>query len=58
VTNPDGLTYPIKKQINSQQGEIWFSYIVPVNATPGTWYVTAYGLQSERLLVSSFTVLP
>lgn len=58
VTDPNGLTYAIDKKIDSRQGEIWFSYLVPLNATPGTWYVTAYGLSTQRLLVSSFTVLP
>jgi len=40
----------------SATGEVWFSFTVPAGAQTGTWYVTAYGAGSDRVLIGSFTI--
>jgi hypothetical protein len=58
VTQPDGTAVALPEDLRSDgSGNVYFSYDVPTNGRPGMWFMTAYGLQSQRLLVGAFTVL-
>jgi hypothetical protein len=58
VTLPDGTATAIASELRADRnGDVYLAYDVPASAAPGTWYITAYGTESQRLLVGSWAVL-
>ncbi len=58
ATLPDrtAVASPLNLRANAT-GDVYFYYDLPAGALAGQWYMTAYGLESQRLLVGTFTVL-
>jgi hypothetical protein len=56
ATRPDGSARAFPTQIIRRGSSANFHFEVPADAPPGTWYMTAYGLQSERLMIVTFVV--
>lgn len=61
ATRPDLTAVPLTDQPQADPravsgGDVYFFYDVPAAGPAGSWYMTAYGTRSERLLVVAFTV--
>ena len=57
ATRPDGAAQALPGDPGRAGADIYFAYDLPVDAPAGTWWMTAYGMRSERLLVVSFVVV-
>ena len=58
ATAPDGSTWAVEENLRARDGTIYYFFDLPANAQTGAWYLTGYGITSDRLLVGSFTVAP
>jgi hypothetical protein len=57
VTRPDGTTDKVPTSpLTPNNGRVDFIYELPLGAQLGTWSVTAYGNNSELILIAPFTV--
>jgi len=58
ATSPSGAATPVTQGVELNDGEVFFYYDIPLASRTGTWYMTAYGIDTDRLLIVPFEVLP
>jgi hypothetical protein len=58
ATSPSGVATAVTHDVEHHGGELFFSFDVPTDARTGPWYMTAYGIDTDRLLVAPFEVIP
>jgi hypothetical protein len=56
LTAPNGDTYEGGLVETDANGRVDFSYVIGAGAQPGRWYMSAYGISSDRLGVASFNL--
>ena len=56
ATTPAMQAIAVESGITQDHDEIFFAFDVPASGPAGTWSMTAYGTQSQRLLIVPFTV--
>ena len=56
ATTPSEQALAVESAITQDHDKIFFPFDIPARGPAGTWFMTAYGTQSQRLLIVSFTV--